>query len=259
VLVPRCSLSTIPKSCIEIGGDGDSGDNVRMNRINPIYVLIALNIVLFVFRDVLISDETSAALATSVEAAVIELGIFGYASIVLGSVLCAFFFVPLLIPLNILGGALYGAYDGTIVAIIGVTLGTIASTVSARHVFTGMHQSIDKRPLFRRLLKRADRHPNLTILLVRFAFVVPYLVQNIALSATRISITRIALVTAVSAIPGAAIYSFLGAGLVRAEQVDQMLLYLSVPVVLMLVLSGAMAYFNSRDAGRNDARESNDE
>jgi uncharacterized membrane protein YdjX (TVP38/TMEM64 family) len=67
------------------------------------------------------------------------------------------------------------------------------------------------------------------------------------------------LVTAVSAIPGAAIYSFLGAGLVRAEQVDQMLLYLSVPVVLMLVLSGAMAYFNSRDAGRNDARESNDE
>jgi uncharacterized membrane protein YdjX (TVP38/TMEM64 family) len=230
-----------------------------MNRINPIYVLIALNILLFVFRDLLISEEMSAALATNVEAAMIGLGIFGYAGIVLGSVLCAFFFVPLLIPLNILGGALYGAYDGTIVAIIGVTLGTIASTVSARHVFTGMHQSIDKRPMFKRLLKRADNHPNMTILLMRFAFVVPYLVQNIALAATKISITRIALVTAVSAIPGAAIYSFLGAGLVRAEQVDQMLLYLSVPMVLMLVLSGAMAYFNSRDSVDSEPIEASDE
>lgn len=230
-----------------------------MKRINPIYVLIALNILLFVFRDVLISEDTSAALAANIEAAMISIGIFGYAGIVLGSVLCAFFFVPLLIPLNILGGALYGAYDGTIVAIIGVTLGTIASTVSARHVFTGMHQSIDKRPMFKRLLKRADRHPNMTILLMRFAFVVPYLVQNIALAATKISITRIALVTAFSAIPGAAIYSFLGAGLVRAEDVDQMLLYLSVPMVLMLVLSGAMAYFNTRDDSAGDAADTADE
>jgi uncharacterized membrane protein YdjX (TVP38/TMEM64 family) len=230
-----------------------------MKRINPIYLLIALNIVLFVFRDVLISEETSAALAANVEAVMVSLGIFGYAGIVLGCVLCAFFFVPLLIPLNILGGALYGAYDGTIIAIVGVTLGTIASTLSARHVFTGMHRSIDKRPMFKRLLKRADDNPNLTILLMRFAFIVPYLVQNIALAATRISTTRIALVTAVSALPGAAIYSFLGAGLVRAEQVDQMLLYLSVPMVLMLALSVAMAYFNSRASGSSDTAESAEE
>jgi hypothetical protein len=38
-----------------------------------------------------------------------------------------------------------------------------------------------------------------------------------------------------------------------------MLLYLSVPVVLILVLSGAMAYFNSREGGAGDAAETVDE
>lgn len=221
-------------------------DNARVKRINPIHLLIALNILLFVFRDVLLPEETSAALAENIEATLVSLGVLGYIGIIAGYVLCAFFFVPLLIPLNILGGALYGAYVGTVVALVGVTLGTIASTVSARHVFTGMQESIDKRAGLKRLLDRADDHPNLTILLMRFAIVVPYLFQNIALAATRISITRITLVTVVSGIPGAAIYSLLGAGLVRADQVDEMLLYLAVPILLMLALSGAMILFQNR-------------
>jgi hypothetical protein len=40
----------------------------------------------------------------------------------------------------------------------------------------------------------------------------PYLWQNIALAVTKISLTRLTLLTAVSALPGAAIYSLLGAG-----------------------------------------------
>ena len=230
-----------------------------MKRINPIHLLIALNILLIVFRDVLLPEETSAALAASIESSLLSLGVFGYVGIVVAHVLCAFFFVPLLIPLNILGGALYGAYEGTAVAIIGITLGTIASTISARHVFTGMQRSIEKRPGLKRLLGSADNRPNLTIALTRFTIVVPYLFQNIALAATKLSISRLAVVTAVSGIPGAAIYSFLGAGLVRAQQVNEMLLYLAVPILLMLAVSGAMAYFNSRSDGSVAANEPDDE
>ena len=215
-----------------------------MKRINPIHLLIALNILLIVFRDVVIPEETSAALAASIESSLLHLGIFGYVGIVMAYVLCAFFFVPLLIPFNILGGALYGAYAGTVVALVGITLGTVASTISARHVFTGMQRPIEKRPGLIRLLRRADKHRNLTIALVRFAVVVPYLFQNIALAATKLSITRLVLVTAVTAMPGAAIYSFLGAGLVRAEEVNEMLLYLGLPIAIMLTVSGAIAYFN---------------
>lgn len=219
-----------------------------MKRINPIYLLIALNILLIFFRDLILPEETSAALATGVQSTLESLGVFGYAGIVAGYLVCGFFFVPLLIPLNILGGALYGAYVGTAIALAGVTVGTIASTWAVRHVFTGMQQTIEKRPLLQRLVQHADRHGNLTIILVRFAVIVPYLLQNIALAATNISVARIATIGAISAIPGAAIYSLLGAGLVRAEQASEMLFYLGVPIALLLVMSGAITYFNAKSS-----------
>jgi uncharacterized membrane protein YdjX (TVP38/TMEM64 family) len=215
-----------------------------VKRINPIYLLIAFNVILILFRDVMLPEETTAAFAAGVEATLARLGPYGYAGIVAAYFICGFFLVPLLIPLNILGGALYGAWIGTSVALLGITLATVASIVSVRHLFTGMQRSIDKRPSLRRLIATADRHRNLTILMVRFSVIAPYLVQNIALAATTISTTRITLITAVSAIPGAAIYSFLGAGLVEADDVSELLLYVMVPILLMLLLTGLIAWFS---------------
>lgn len=215
-------------------------------RINPIYLLIGLNIVLVLFRDVILPEETALALATSIESTVLQLGVVGYVGIVVAYVICGFFFVPLLIPLNILGGALYGAYVGTAVALAGITLGCVASTISARYVFTGMQKMIERKPRLRRLLDRADNHRNLAIVMVRFAVVIPYLLQNIALAVTNTSTTRITLVTAVSALPGAAIYSFLGAGLVQAQDAREMVMYLSVPVLMMLLVTGGLAWFKRK-------------
>lgn len=217
-----------------------------MKRINPIYLLITLNIVFFVFRDLILTEESQEALTLVIESALLSIGVFGHIGIVATYVLCGFFFVPLLIPLNILGGALYGAYVGTIIAVAGVTLSTMASTYAARHVFTGMQASIENRPTIRRLLDHADSHPNLAIVLVRFMIVIPYLMQNIALAMTSSSIARITILTMVSASPGAAIYSLLGAGLVRAEQVNEMLLYLALPVLLFIAVSLGMLYLRKK-------------
>jgi uncharacterized membrane protein YdjX (TVP38/TMEM64 family) len=223
-----------------------------VTRINPIWLLIVLNIVLVFGRD-LLPESVSTAIAATVESTVLSLGVFGYAGIVLLYVLCGFFFVPLLIPLNILGGALYGAWEGTAIALAGITLGTVASTVSARYVFTGMQSVVDQRPVLKRLIAHADRHRNLAIVMVRFTVIVPYLVQNIALAVTGSSVLRITLLTVISAIPGAAIYSFLGAGLVEVEDVTEMLLYLAVPIIMLLGIAGALAWFRSRYVAAGDA------
>lgn len=226
-----------------------------MTRINPILLLIVLNVAMFLFRDVLLPEESAAVLGAAVESSLLRLGVFGYVGIVLAYVVCAFFFVPVLIPLNILGGALYGAWVGTAVALAGVALGCIASTLSVRHVFTGMQTVVERRPALRRLLEKADRNPNLAIVMVRFAVVVPYLWQNIALAMTKCSATRIALVTAVSGIPGAAVYSFLGAGLVEADDARDMLLYLAIPVILMLATTLAVARFRAESADSRGSGE----
>ena len=214
-----------------------------VTRLNPIYLLIALNVVLILFRDFLLPEEATAAIAAATQSTLLGLGVFGYIGLVVVYGVCGFFFIPLLIPLNILGGALYGAWVGTAVALTGITVGSIASTTSVRHVFTGMQGSIDKRPGIRRLLAHADSHPNLAIALVRFAVVVPYLFQNIALGATQLSQARLTIVTAFAALPGAAIYSFLGAGLVHADRANELVIYVGLPMLILMLIPAGMAWF----------------
>jgi uncharacterized membrane protein YdjX (TVP38/TMEM64 family) len=96
--------------------------NARVKKLNPIYLLIALNLLLFLFRTVLLPEDTTAAIASGVEATLVDLGVFGYITLIASYGVCGFFFVPLMIPLNILGGALYGASVGTAIALAGITL-----------------------------------------------------------------------------------------------------------------------------------------
>jgi uncharacterized membrane protein YdjX (TVP38/TMEM64 family) len=217
-----------------------------VKRINPIYLLIALNVIVIVFRNLILPEEAQAAWGSAVESMLLGLGVFGYVGLVVAFVICSFFFVPLLIPLNILGGALYGGYLGTVVAWVGITLGCAASLVSARYVFKGMRSSLDERPRLRQLLSHADRHRNLVIVIVRFTVVIPYLWQNLALAFTNSSIARITLVSAVSVIPGAAIFSFLGAGLVRADQAQDLAFYLALPIALLIVISAGLVYIRRK-------------
>jgi uncharacterized membrane protein YdjX (TVP38/TMEM64 family) len=151
-----------------------------------------------------------------------------------------------MIPLGILSGALYGPWTGAAVTLAGIVLSTVTSTISVRHVFTGMQPTIDKRPKLKQIIASADRHLNLVIVMVRFAVVVPPLFQNVALALTAASLTRLVLVTSVASIPAAVIYAFLGAGLVSADKVTDLTLYLAIPVALMLGLTGALAWFKSR-------------
>jgi uncharacterized membrane protein YdjX (TVP38/TMEM64 family) len=217
-----------------------------MRRINPIFLLIAFNILVFVFRDVLLPEDVLARASTAFEAALAGLGVLGYVGIVGLYGVCAFFFIPLLIPLNMLCGALYGPYVGTGVAVAGITVGSVASTVSVRHVFRGMEATMQKRPSAQRIIEQFARHGAVTVIVVRLAFIVPYLFQNIALAITPIGLWRLTWLTALASVPSAAIYSFLGAGLVQAGNISQLALYLAVPLVLLVAVALVYRRLDSR-------------
>ena len=72
------------------------------------------------------------------------------------------------------------------------------------------------------------------------------------LACTAVTVARTRDLWAAAMLTG--IYSFLGAGLVQAEDVTELMLYVSVPVLLMLAITGAMFYFRSRYA-EADPRE----
>jgi len=219
-----------------------------VKKINPIFLFIGFNLLIFLLRDYILPDYSSEQLTADLERFVSSLGVFSYIGVIGIYVFCSFFFIPLLIPLNIASGALYGAYIGTLISIVGVILGCVASTISVRHVFKGMRGMVEKRPTAQKALQQIDRHGTMAVILIRLAFVIPYLFQNIVLAMTSIGVFRLAALTAIGSLPGAAIYSFLGAGLVQAEDANQLSLYLGIPLLLVIAISLAVRYLNKKYA-----------
>ena len=219
-----------------------------MKKINPIFLFIGFNLLIFLLRDYILPDYSSEQLTADLEGFVGSLGVFSYIGVIGIYVFCSFFFIPLLIPLNIAAGALYGAYMGTLISIVGVIIGCVASTISVRHVFKGMRGMVEKRPTAQKALQQIDRHGTMAVILIRLAFVIPYLFQNIVLAMTSIGVFRLAALTAIGSLPGAAIYSFLGAGLVQAEDANQLSLYLGIPLLLVIAISLAVRYLNKKYA-----------
>lgn len=217
-----------------------------MRRVNPLYIFIGLNILIFLFGDWIVGEESARELAGRIDGFVGRLGWIGYVGIVVVYAVSAFFFVPILIALNVVSGALFGPIIGTGVSLVGITLGAVASMWSVRYVFTGMQAQIDKRPYAQNVLRQIGQHGAIVVLMVRLAFIVPYLLQNIALALAPIRVHRVALLTAIGALPGAAVYSFLGAGLMRSAEVEELAFYLAIPLVVLLAVFGVMKYLNAK-------------
>lgn len=221
-----------------------------MKKLNPIYLLIAFNVLFFLFEGVFGSSAAWRAFSVHAETLVSDLGVIGYLGVVAAYCVCAFFFIPLLIPLNVAAGALYGPYIGTAVSLTGITAGCLASTLSVRYVFKGMQGSIEKRPSAQKILEQIGTHGGIAVLMLRLAFVVPYLWQNLILALAPVDSRRLVLLTAIGSLPGAVIYSFLGAGLMRRGDVSLLGLYLAVPLLLLVVVSIVLKYLNAKYQAR---------
>lgn len=219
----------------------------ELRNLGPILSVVALSLA-FHFLGQPIFGDRLAPLAQRAEAFVVGLGFAGYVAIILSYALCSFFFVPLLIPLNVASGALYGPYVGTAVALACIAAGTAASAVSVRRVFTGMQRFVEARPGAEGLLRQVAARGAAVVLLVRLAFIVPYLWQNVVLALTPIAIGRLVWLSVVGSVPGAAVYSLLGAGLVRQESVSSMAAFLGLPLVLLGAVGVAVRYLKKRYA-----------
>jgi len=197
-------------------------------------LLVFFTVLIFILRKLFFPEFSDEALITSLEAMLGPLGVASIAILLGLYFFCSFFFIPILIPLNIACGALYGPLTGSLVALSGILVSCLASTVSVRYVFRGLGKYAMEHPDLKDYLVQVTRHGALTVILVRLAFVVPYLLQNLVLAMTNLSLLRLITLTFLGAIPGVVSYSFLGAGLMSLENTQSFVLYLSVPLFTLV-------------------------
>ncbi|MEX2487510.1 MAG: VTT domain-containing protein [Nitriliruptoraceae bacterium] len=184
-----------------------------------------------------------------VRATVIDLGALGVAVFIVSYAVAASALVPAA-PFTIAAGILYGPALGTLVAIVGATLGA----VGARYLGRSLGRSAVVRYGGSRVAALDDalhRHGFAAVLVVRLIPVVPFNVVNVTAGVTAVSAREFVVATAIGIIPGAAIYAALG-GTIN-DPTSPMFLGAVAAFAVLTVVGGLLARRMRRSATRRAA------
>lgn len=131
---------------------------------------------------------------------------------VLAYTLVVAFSLPIAVVVTLVGGFLFGAWLGATLSVIGATVGSIAVFLAARTAFYDLFRARAGRALAR--LEEGFRRDSFNYLLfLRLVPVFPFWLVNIVPALLGMKLGPYALATLIGIIPGAVVYSSVGAGL----------------------------------------------
>jgi len=142
--------------------------------------------------------------------------------------------------MTLLGGAVFGAWEGAALAWLGAMVGTCLAHMLARRVLrSAILRTLGEHRILRRLRERADI---MALFRLRILPVAPFATLDYLAGAAGVALGRVLAATAIGVIPSVAAYSYVGAELIRSlragHAASQQALWLAGAVTLtMLVLS----------------------
>lgn len=133
-------------------------------------------------------------------------------------VLTTVFFLPAT-PLSLIGGAIFGAWQGSFYILVGATLGALISFVLARFVFRNwvVTHLLHRFPQVKAYDERLQENGLATVIFLRLIPLFPFNGLNFLLGITKVRLWEYVIATAVGIIPGVVVLSFLGGALVSRD------------------------------------------
>src|SRR3954471_4586471 len=188
------------------------------------------------------------------------LGALGYVVYIAVYAICVASFIPASI-LTLGAGAIFGFVGGTIVVIIGATIGATLAFLLARTVMRKRIEKMTASNAKFRALDRAIASEGMKIVfLVRLAVVFPFTYSNYAFGLTAIPLWRYVLATFLGIIPATAAFVFASSAATKAATTSTSsitkVIYIAggVIAIIVSVLIGRMATKAIRRAGVDDER-----
>lgn len=136
-------------------------------------------------------------------------GAWGPVAFVAGYALAVVALVPG-VPLTLLGGAVFGIRDGTLLVFLGALIGSTAAFLLARFLARGaVARRIARHPRFAAMDAAVARRGVSMVFLLRLSPVFPFTYLNFALGLTRISL-RDYLLASAGMLPGTLLYVYYG-------------------------------------------------
>ena len=151
--------------------------------------------------------------------------------------------VPGAVVLTVSGGLLFGAWAGTVLAVLGATSGAILFFLAARTALGPMIAGRARGPVDA-LRPALERDGFGFLLAARLVPVVPFWLANLAPALAGMRLAPFALATFLGIIPGTAVFASLGAGIghvLDSGQAPDLAIILSPPVLLPLLALALLA------------------
>ncbi|MBK8295406.1 MAG: TVP38/TMEM64 family protein [Solirubrobacterales bacterium] len=149
---------------------------------------------------------------------------------------------------TVASGALFGPVWGSVLTVIGATIGATAAYLIAQHLGRDrVHASLGPRLL--RFDESLTRTGFISVLILRLLPIAPFNVSNYALGVTGIELRPYVLATAIGIVPGTVAYVALGSTIRDPTSIG---FILSVAAVLVLT---AIAYLLNRRNSRQEGGE----
>jgi uncharacterized membrane protein YdjX (TVP38/TMEM64 family) len=123
--------------------------------------------------------------------------------------LCIFLGFPVVLPFSVLSGYLFEHWWGILYALIGVTAGSMAYFVSARHAFSKTIQNSYATQLTR-FKERVATYGSYYLLFIHFITVIPYVIINTLAALADVPIVTFFWTTVIGAIPSIWLYNSAG-------------------------------------------------
>jgi len=141
-----------------------------------------------------------------------ELGLWGPVVFVLGYAVATVAFVPGSL-LTLAAGAIFGLIRGTVIVLIGATLGASAAFLVARYFARkAIERRIESRPRFAAIDRAVGREGLKIVTLLRLSPVFPFNLLNYGLGLTRVRFVHY-LIACVGMLPGTFLYVYYGKAL----------------------------------------------
>ncbi len=164
-------------------------------------------------------------------------GIYIYLVFILVYVIAVVFALPAS-TLTILSGIMFGPFRGGIVALIAATVGATVAFLLSRYLIRDFIQyKFKEKELFKKVEAGVDSHGIDFLIFTRLVPIFPFTLQNYAYGLTSMKLIPYVVVSFITMIPGAFLYTFLAGDIVANGLGFRTLIIFTIACLLLFLLS----------------------
>ncbi|MGL4687863.1 MAG: TVP38/TMEM64 family protein [Fusobacteriaceae bacterium] len=213
-----------------------------MNKIKKKIFILAILILVFVFLKIKIFPGKLDVDTVRVFLLTLKNNEYSQLIFIALYILFSIFFLPAT-PLTLSSGIIFGPIKGSLLTLIGASLGLGSSFLLGRYFFKDSMKKYESLPIFKMINEGIKKNDSLILLTTRLVPIFPFTLQNYVYGLTNISFFKYWFLSTIFIIPGVISYVLIGSSLLASSS-KEFFFIIGISATLLLFVALLIKKFN---------------